>query len=38
MLGAQATAGHPLHIQRNTLREIRLPLREPFRISWRGRE
>jgi hypothetical protein len=26
MPGAHATAGHPLHVHRNTLREIRLPL------------
>ena len=37
MPGAHATAGHPLHVERITLREIPLPLKEPFRISWRGR-
>ena len=26
MSGAHATAGHPLHVERITLREIRLPL------------
>ena len=35
---AQGKAGHPLHVERVTLREIRLPLEDPFRISWRGRE
>ena len=35
MLGVHATADHPLRVERITLREIRLPLKAPFRISWR---
>jgi O-succinylbenzoate synthase len=30
---ARVDTGHPLHVERITLREIRLPLKEPFRIS-----